>query len=307
MDKLNENINRIKQLMSLVENEQLSFNFDEEPIDNKEETSKPKENTPSQISTNSDEFTKKYKEKVYYILKDLYKSNWDSDKSRGPRGGGGVVDIYTVYDLLKEKGLDDYDPEGGDWSILNYFDTNPQVRKRIINLYKTETKNDINSKETMDDFIKWMSRNRNKIFKEGPILKELVQLNAESLYQGELNERKAYQYLTKILENLPGWKLKGRSVPGSKSDRDGIDFVMEKEGTNKIAKFQAKPLSSIERIGNFYKVTSYNIKNLNKKPVDYFVFASSENDNIYIFRNNIDKYVILDNETIQFEEAPIKF
>lgn len=307
MDKLNENINRIKQLMSLVENEQLSFNFDEELIDNKEEPSKPKENTPSQISTNSDEFTKKYKEKVYYILKDLYKSNWDSDKSRGPRGGGGVVDIYTVYDLLKEKGLDDYDPEGGDWSILNYFDTNPQVRKRIINLYKTETKNDINSEETMDDFIKWMSRNRNKIFKEGPILKELVQLNAESLYQGELNERKAYQYLTKILENLPGWKLKGRSVPGSKSDRDGIDFVMEKEGTNKIAKFQAKPLSSIERIGNFYKVTSYNIKNLNKKPVDYFVFASSENDNIYIFRNNIDKYVILDNETIQFEEAPIKF
>lgn len=300
MDKLNENINRIKQLMSLVENEQLSFNFDEEP-------SKPKENTPSQISTNSDEFTKKYKEKVYYILKDLYKSNWDSDKSRGPRGGGGVVDIYTVYDLLKEKGLDDYDPEGGDWSILNYFDTNPQVRKRIINLYKTETKNDINSEETIDDFIKWMSRNRNKIFKEGPILKELVQLNAESLYQGELNERKAYQYLTKILENLPGWKLKGRSVPGSKSDRDGIDFVMEKEGTDKIAKFQAKPLNSIKRIGNFYKLTSYNIKNLNKKPVDYFVFASSEKDNIYIFRNNIDKYVILDNETIQFEEEPIKF
>ena len=96
MDKLNENINRIKQLMSLVENEQLSFNFDEEP-------SKPKENTPSQISTNSDEFTKKYKEKVYYILKDLYKSNWDSDKSRGPRGGGGVVNVHTVYDLLKKK------------------------------------------------------------------------------------------------------------------------------------------------------------------------------------------------------------
>ena len=307
MNKLNENINRIKQLMSLVENEQLSFNFDEEPIDNKKETSKPKENTPSQISTNSDEFTKKYKEKVYYILKDLYKSNWDSDKSRGPRGGGGVVDIYTVYDLLKEKGLDDYDPEGGNWSILNYFDTNPQVRKRIINLYKTETKNDINSKETMDDFIKWMSRNRNKIFKEGPILKELVQLNAESLYQGELNERKAYQYLTKILENLPGWKLKGRAVPGSKSDRDGVDFVMEKEGTNNKAKFQVKPLNSLSKVGNFFKIKSYNIKNLNEKPVDYFVFASSEKDNIYIFRNNIDKYVILDNDTIQFEEAPIKF
>ena len=303
MDKLNENINRIKQLMSLIENEQLSFNFDEEPTD----SSKPEENKTRQISTNSDEFTKKYKEKVYYILKDLYQSNWDSDKSRGPRGGGGVVDVYTVYDLLKEKGLDDYDPEGGNWSILNYFDTNPMVRKTIIGLYKYETGNVINNEETMNDFIKWMSRNRNKIFKEGPFLKTLIELNAESLYQGELNERRAYQYLTKIIENLPGWKLKGRSVPGSKSDRDGIDFVMEKENSDKIAKFQAKPLNSIERVGNFYKVKSYNINNIDKKPVDYFVFASSENDNIYIFRNNIDKYVILDNDTIQFEEAPIKF
>lgn len=303
MDKLNENINRIKQLMSLIENEQLSLNFDEEPTD----SSKPEENKTRQISTNSDEFTKKYKEKVYYILKDLYQSNWDSDKSRGPRGGGGVVDVYTVYDLLKEKGLDDYDPEGGNWSILNYFDTNPMVRKAIINLYKYETGNVINNEETMNDFIKWMSINRNKIFKEGPFLKTLIELNTESLYQGELNERRAYQYLTKIIENLPGWKLKGRSVPGSKSDRDGIDFVMEKENSDKIAKFQAKPLNSIERVGNFYKVKSYNIKNIDKKPVDYFVFASSENDNIYIFRNNIDKYVILDNDTIQFEEAPIKF
>ena len=303
MDKLNENINRIKQLMSLIENEQLSFNFDEEPTD----SSKPEENKTRQISTNSDEFTKKYKEKVYYILKDLYQSNWDSDKSRGPRGGGGVVDVYTVYDLLKEKGLDDYDPEGGNWSILNYFDTNPMVRKTIIDLYKYETGNVINNEETMNDFIKWMSINRNKIFKEGPFLKTLIELNTESLYQGELNERRAYQYLTKIIENLPGWKLKGRSVPGSKSDRDGIDFVMEKENSDKIAKFQAKPLNSIERVGNFYKVKSYNIKNIDKKPVDYFVFASSENDNIYIFRNNIDKYVILDNDTIQFEEAPIKF
>ena len=303
MDKLNENINRIKQLMSLIENEQLSFNFDEEPTD----SSKPEENKTRQISTNSDEFTKKYKEKVYYILKDLYQSNWDSDKSRGPRGGGGVVDVYTVYDLLKEKGLDDYDPEGGNWSILNYFDTNPMVRKAIIDLYKYETGNVINNEETMNDFIKWMSINRNKIFKEGPFLKTLIELNTESLYQGELNERRAYQYLTKIIENLPGWKLKGRSVPGSKSDRDGIDFVMEKENSDKIAKFQEKPLNSIERVGNFYKVKSYNIKNIDKKPVDYFVFASSENDNIYIFRNNIDKYVILDNDTIQFEEAPIKF
>ena len=305
MKELNEDIIRIKQLMLVESDEQLTFDF------NSDETIEPEtpieKNTSKPIDINSDEFTKKFKEKVYFILKDLYRSNWDSDRSRGPGGGGGVINVHTVYDLLKKKGLDDYDLEGGNWSILNYFDTNPQVRKTIISLYENETKNVINNEDTMNDFIKWMSMNRNKLFKNGPILDKLIKQNTESLYRGELNERHAYEYLTKILKTLKGWKLKGRSVPGSKLDRKGIDFVMEKEGTNKTAKFQVKPFSSLERDGIQYKITSYNIKNLDKKPVDYFVFASSGNNNIYIFRNEMNKYKILDNDTIQFEEAPIQF
>ena len=292
MDKLiKENINRIKELMLVENDDQLSLSSDK---------GKP-------ININSDDFTKKYKEKVYYILKDLYSSNWDGDRSRGPGGGGGVVNVHTVYDLLNKKGLTDYDPEGGDWSILNYFDTNPQVRRFIVGLYEKETGNIMDNTETMDDFIKWMSRNRNRIFKNGPILDTLIEKNVESLYQGERNERKAYEYLTKILENMPEWKLKGRSVPGSKSDRDGVDFVMQKENSDKIAKFQVKPLGSLEKVGKFYKITSYNIKNLNKKPVDYFVFASSNHEDVYVFRNDKGKYTVLDNNTIQFEEEPIKF
>ena len=136
---------------------------------------------------------------------------------------------------------------------------------------------------------------------------EIIEKNIESLYQGEQNERKAYEYLTKILENIPEWKLKGRSVPGSKSDRDGVDFVMQKENSDKIAKFQVKPLNSLERVGKFYKITSYNIKNLDKKPVDYFVFTSSNQEDVYVFRNDEGKYTVLDNNTIQFEEGPIDF
>ena len=305
MKELNEDIIRIKQLMLVESDEQLTFEF------NSDETIEPEtpieKNTSKPIDINSDEFTKKFKEKVYFILKDLYRSNWDSDRSRGPGGGGGVVNVHTVYDLLNKKGLNDYDLEGGDWSILNYFDTNPQVRKTIVSLYENETKNVIENEDTINDFITWMSRNRNKLFKNGPILDKLIKQNVESLYQGELNERHAYEYLTKILKTLKGWKLRGRSVPGSKLDRKGIDFVMEKEGTNNTAKFQVKPLSSLERDRIQYKITSYNIKNLDKKPVDYFVFASSGNNNIYIFRNEMNKYKILDNDTIQFEEAPIQF
>ncbi len=293
MNNLTENIIRIKSLMNLSEQgeEQLSlFSGNGDPI-----------------SLNSELFTKKFKEKVYFILKDLYKSNWDSDKSRGPGGGGGVVGVHTVYDLLKSKGLDDYDQDGGDWSILNYFDTNPQVRKRIVGLYEKETGNIMDNTEVMEDFISWMSKNRNNIFKDGPILDSLIKSNIESLYQGELNERKAYDYLIEILKNIQGWKLKGRALPGSKSDREGVDFIMVNEKTGKEAKFQVKPLGDVERVRNFHKIKSYNIKGLDKKPVDYFVFASGNKDEVFIFRNTKGKYAILDKDTVQFEEPPVKF
>ena len=140
MEKLQENINRIKELMLVENDEQLSlFTGEGEPI-----------------SINSDEFTKRFKEKVYFILKDLYKSNWDSDISRGPGGGGGVINVHTVFDLLQKKGLNDYDPEGGEWSILNYFDTNPQVRKTIVGLYEKETGDIMSNTNVMEEFIKWM-------------------------------------------------------------------------------------------------------------------------------------------------------
>ena len=120
MENLKENIDRIKSLMLLENDEQLSlFTGDKKPI-----------------SLTSDEFTERFKEKVFYIIKDLYRKNWDSNPERGPGGKGGVVNLHTVYDLLQKKGLTDYDPEGGDWSILNYFDTNPQVRKTIVDFMK---------------------------------------------------------------------------------------------------------------------------------------------------------------------------
>ncbi len=298
MKNINEDILRIKSLMNIVQ-EQLELDFD----DNTDDT-----NTESNITIESPEFTKPFKEKVFFILKDIYgNTNWSNEEGRGTRGRGGFVNIYTVYDLMKEKGLDDYEQEGGDWSIINYFDTNPQVRKYLVDLWKKETSNSLTNEDSVKDFILWMSRNRNKIFKEGPILKDLVELNTTSLMKGEMNERKAHEFLSKVVEKLPDWELSKRYLPGSTSDRSGIDIVMTNDKTNKSAKFQVKPLSSIEETEDGYVVNTYNVTGLDKKPVDYFVFASYTVDDVYIFRNKKEGYEVLGPTKVIFKDKPVEF
>ena len=299
MKSINEDITRIKKLMNLIEGEQLSLDFED---DNTEDS-----NTESNITIESPEFTKPFKEKVFFILKDIYgNTNWSDQEGRGTRGRGGFVNIYTVYDLMKEKGLDDYEQEGGDWSIINYFDTNPQVRKYLVNLWEKETSNSLTNEESVKDFILWMSRNRNKIFKEGPILKDLVELNATSLMRGEMNERKAHDFLSKVVEKLPDWELSKRYLPGSTSDRSGIDIIMTNEKKQKSAKFQVKPLTSVQETKDGYLVTTYNVIGLDKKPVDYFVFASYDVDDVYVFKNIEGKYEILSKTEVLFKNKPIE-
>jgi len=299
MKSINEDITRIKKLMNLIEGEQLSLDFEDDTTD---DTS-----TEINITIESPEFTKPFKEKVFFILKDIYgNTNWSDEEGRGTRGRGGFVNIYTVYDLMKEKGLDDYEQEGGDWSIINYFDTNPQVRKYLVNLWEKETSNSLTNEESVKDFILWMSRNRNKIFKEGPILKDLVDLNATSLMKGEMNERRAHEFLSKVVEKLPDWELSKRYLPGSTSDRSGIDIIMTNEKKQKSAKFQVKPLTSVQETKDGYLVTTYNVIGLDKKPVDYFVFASYDVDDVYVFKNIEGKYEILSKTEVLFKNKPIE-
>ena len=299
MKSINEDITRIKKLMNLIEGEQLSLDFED---DNTDDTS-----TESDITIDSPEFTKPFKEKVFFILKDIYgNTNWSDQEGRGTRGRGGFVNIYTVFDLMKEKGLDDYEQEGGDWSIINYFDTNPQVRKYLVNLWEKETSNSLTNEDSVKDFILWMSRNRNKIFKEGPILKDLVDLNATSLMKGEMNERRAHEFLSKVVEKLPDWELSKRYLPGSTSDRSGIDIIMTNEKKQKSAKFQVKPLTNVQETKDGYLVTTYNVIGLDKKPVDYFVFASYDVDDVYVFKNIEGKYEILSKTEVLFKNKPIE-
>jgi hypothetical protein len=151
-----------------------------------------------------------------------------------------------------------------------------------------------------------MSRNRNKIFKEGPILKDLVEMNATSLMKGEMNERRAHEFLSKVVEKLPDWELSKRYLPGSTSDRSGIDIIMTNEKKEKSAKFQVKPLAGVQETKDGYLVTTYNVIGLDKKPVDYFVFASYDVDDVYVFKNIEGRYEILSKTEVLFKNKPIE-
>jgi hypothetical protein len=82
---------------------------------------------------------------------------------------------------------------------------------------------------------------------------------------------------------------------------------MTSEKTNKSAKFQVKPLTSIEETEDGYLVNTYNVTGLDKKPVDYFVFASYTVDDVYIFRNKKEGYEVLGPTKILFKDKPVEF
>ena len=84
MKSINEDIIRIKSLMNIIQ-EQLELDLDDNTDDN---------STESNITIESPEFTKSFKDKVFYILKDMYgNTKWSNAEGRGPKGRGGVVDI----------------------------------------------------------------------------------------------------------------------------------------------------------------------------------------------------------------------
>lgn len=300
---INENIFRIKQLMNLTEDDNqlsLDFDYDENTIDDNVDNSKP-------IDVNSDEFTKKYRDSIFEILKTLYEStsNWSSDSSRGPNGKGGVINIHTVLDLFKKEGLDDYDEEGKEWSILNYFDTNPKVRAYLIYKWENETKKKIQTLDTSNEFFMWLENNKESLFKKGNFLNHMIKLNIKSLVNGEKNERKAVSYLTKMLEDQTDWEILGRFLPGSSEDRKGIDIRMRHKN-GRIANFQVKPLGDYEKTKDGYLITSYNISQLGNKPVDYFIFASYSKENVYIFKKIEGSYKVLSETQILLKNPPIE-
>lgn len=255
---------------------------------------------------NIDEYFKKHTRK---LLKIIYGNteNWversygNSNKKRF-----GIINIKTLDSITPQDVKDKSTSQGDDWSIINYFDTNPKVREKIIKKFENEEKLSIKgSKKNLNKFGEWMTANKEILFKEGPFFESLVNSNSESYLTGVKNEGKAFKYVEDRLP--PDFIMGGINLPGSPEDMRGIDFSTINKQSNKEFYFQAKPLSGVVNNNGQYIIYSYKIRYLKTAPVDYFIFTSHTSPGIICFKKIDGQFEIPEdnNKKIIFNYPPV--
>ena len=258
---------------------------------------------------NKDQIEKIYKEKVFESIKDLYGTSnqtWGGVGERGPSKKGGVINVKSLNELLQKEDGNFIGTTGGEWSIINYFDTNPKVREYVLWNYQKE--NSLKIKGDLKKLGDWIFNNRETLFKSGYMFDHMVKLNFTSLKRGLKNEAKAINYIEKLISKRVGDRVVANNLPGSSSDRSGVDFKIIKNNGKEVS-FQAKPLGGYEEKDGKYIITSYKIRWIeNKKNIDFFIFASDDKEQVYVFKNRIGEFMVnVPNENqITFNYPPEK-
>lgn len=258
MNNIQENIKRIKSLM-LVENDDQLFPEKEDSNENdntfkgyieiKSEDDEPKNLEIEFIQNNI-----RLKKMLNTVLFELYKDNldWNEDNSKY-----GIVDVYTLNDLTS-------------WSILNYFGGHKFVKAKLMDNFKKSNKGN-----TPKEFYRWVIENKEKLFKDGPILKELIRTNMNTYNKGSITEK----YVIEKLKDK-GFKIK-YFPPGSKQDRDfGIDLEINGQS------YQIKELIGMEEKDNKILIKTPLPKNYLGKEVQKIMLVDISNGDFVSFPNN---------------------
>jgi len=246
------------------------------------------ETSPIKLDVN---FLKKYESRfpefITKILFELYPNNL---------GYNSYID--TEGNCNSDKGL--IDIEGTNlpnqrWSILNFFDTNPMVIKKLIEWYYSTNPDIISIK----DFGNWIKTNKEDLFK-GEKLKVLVNLNMTSYLNGMKSEDVATKQLVSKY-NVPNENIKQFCAGSSHDRKDGKDLeIVLSNGQSKFA--QVKPLSNYTINDEYIIVRTYQMKNYQRKPIDYIIF--SNNKDILVFENK--NYVIESgNDFVKFKKSSL--
>jgi hypothetical protein len=175
-----------------------------------------------------------------------------------------------------------------DWSVLNFFDTNPHRKKRLRELF--EKSNEDNPKEWLVNFLKGNSRELN----------ELVIQQRMAIQRSYDIENKVMSLITK--------NFTASQTKGSKKDRyssiDGID-----DDTGKT--YQIKIVDSVnEIIDNENGEVTWEIQGKNsrlidyrnKKELDYLAYFVPNNETVYVFDN--EKYIVKNTDLVFHINSP---
>lgn len=215
----NEILNEVKRTLSLMGISENKLDLDstdkkyfKDYIDVSE-----KDNNPKNLDIEKIQSDWRFAKLLNTLLFEVYSDNIDLNDDESKTG---IVDIHTLNDATN-------------WSILNYFGGHKFVKQRLLDIFNKENK----SENTPKDFYRWLIDNKERLFGEGPILKELVRTNMNTYNKGSITEK----YVIEKLKNA-GFDVK-YYPPGSKYDRDyGIDI--EVNGVS----FQVKELTGIVKL-----------------------------------------------------------
>jgi len=196
------------------------------------------------------------------------------------------------------------------WSIVNLFNSNPQVRRILLREYGNYLGSGVWS---LDDFVKHIFDNREKFFHpNSSVFKELTKANHKTWgTYGVKNEKAAKKYIESYYGD--GYTVYGDAEPGLRADiRGGVDVkVINKNG--KEDNYQAKPLDSwsVDSDGKWViKSSELNYYDPNK--VEWFIFGPNKNSG---GENKRGEFLIFKNEgqhpidtvTMVFDNKPENF
>lgn len=272
-------LNEIKRnlgLMGLKEDQmELDFdkNKDKKNFDGYIDIVNSVDNNPENLNIEFIQGNSRFAKLLNTLLFEIYKDNldWNADKSKE-----GIVDIYPLNDLTN-------------WSILNYFGGHKFVKERLINNFKKSEEGN-----TPKDFYKWVIENKEKLFKDGPILKELIRANMNTYNKGSITEKYFIEKLKNSKYTITYFP------PGSKQDRDyGIDFIINGKS------FQVKELTGISEEKGKITLNTPLPKNYLDKKVENIMLVDISNGNYVSFPNR-DYTVDVENKCFIFFGEKIK-
>ena len=208
--------------------------------------------------------------KIREALKKAFPSNWHEEDSIFTAG---LRDVYSIG----EKTNDGEET----WSIMNYFDTKPEIHALLYLKYMDEKSN--------EEIVEWMS---NLFRNDEEFTKLLVNRQWSSIENGLRLERDSVSnFLNKI--------SKGNVVyypHGSKMDRwSGVDVTIE--GVN----YQIKPLKSYEEENGVFTVNTYGMRDYTSKTkLDKIAFANSKEALVFDNKN----YNVVSRNKAVFNQTP---